>query len=676
MQIPVGTLSVVTGVSGSGKSSLVRDVLFNAAARILHRAGTIPGPYDSLRGLEHINKAISVDQRPLGNTPTSNPATYTGVFEHIRELFSQLPESKLRGYAPRRFSFNVAGGRCDKCGGAGQLRIEMHFLPDVWIECDTCSGARYNPETLAVRYRGKNISDVLQMSCREALELFSNIPKIRRTLETLCDVGLDYVRLGQPAPTLSGGEAQRVKLAAELARPDTGRTLYVLDEPTTGLHFDDLAKLLEVLQRLVDLGNTVVVIEHNLDVIKSADWVIELGPEAGHEGGQLVTAGTPEQVVAHAARARKSRSKSNQRAMQCHTGDALKPVLAAGPYEERRRFDVETTKERREDDVDIAQIGRDTKMPWEIDGRRWHTKDRVSRGGESCKWDGRVLAEVVDRIEAANPDAQSNWSNRSLVEITGPKKSSGWFLHALTGDEWLVTLKFHVPKKTFDQATLVKKLRLKPLNDMPDLPVYGTSPRVKCRAARGPWQEVQVKIHSYAEIDRKPFWEFLDTAIAAFGQASSAVAQNPEDLMPWRALGRKWHASRKGFPPGRRVAWPVDLLDQLCTVLESAAPQCEYDWQQQQVVHLTPPRQSATWATIQTKRAASLDLVLNGPEGRFTQGQISDLGHEPQHKSGNNGRDQIKLRFRSVADLGRGDLAEFLRQHYAARVEQPLAGTR
>ena len=273
-------------------------MLYNALARTLHRAKTFAGAHDAIRGLEQINKVIRVDQQPLGQTPTSNPATFTGVFDLIRELFAQLPEAKLRGYPPRRFSFNVPGGRCEKCEGNGQLRIEMHFLPDVWVECDACHGQRYNAETLAVRYHGKSIADVLDMPCDEAVRLFENIPKIRRILQTLCDVGLDYLTLGQPAPTLSGGEAQRVKLAAELSRPDTGQTLYLLDEPTTGLHFDDLAKLLDVLNRLVDLGNTVVVIEHNLDVIKTADWVIDMGPEAGDEGGYLVVAGTPEDVVA------------------------------------------------------------------------------------------------------------------------------------------------------------------------------------------------------------------------------------------------------------------------------------------------------------------------------------------------------------------------------------------
>ncbi len=270
---------------------------------------------------------IRVDQQPLGQTPSSNPATFTGALDLIRALFAQLPEAKLRGYQPRRFSFNVPGGRCEKCEGNGQLRIEMHFLPDVWVECDTCHGQRYNEETLSVRYHGKSIAEVLEMPCGEAVQLFQSIPKIRRILQTLCDVGLDYLTLGQPAPTLSGGEAQRVKLAAELSRPDTGNTLYLLDEPTTGLHFDDLAKLLDVLNRLVELGNTVVVIEHNLDVIKTADWVIDMGPEAGEEGGHVVVAGTPEDVVAYAEKARKGEREKGRK----------------GEAEERRKGESETS---------------------------------------------------------------------------------------------------------------------------------------------------------------------------------------------------------------------------------------------------------------------------------------------------------------------------------------------
>ncbi len=268
--IPLGTLTVVTGPSGCGKSSLINDILYNSLARRLHRSTVIPGAHQKLLGLMHINKVIRVDQSPLGNSPTSNPATYTGVFDLIRDLFANLPDSRVRGFSNRRFSFNVAGGRCEECAGNGQKCIEMHFLPNVWVECQACQGRRYNEETLAVKFNGRSINDVLEMTAGQAADLFRNIPKIHHIIKTLCDVGLDYLQLGQSAPTLSGGEAQRVKLAAELSRPDTGRTLYLLDEPTTGLHFEDLAKLLDVLHRLVDLGNSVVLIEHNLDIIKSA----------------------------------------------------------------------------------------------------------------------------------------------------------------------------------------------------------------------------------------------------------------------------------------------------------------------------------------------------------------------------------------------------------------------
>ena len=298
VSIPLGTFICVTGVSGSGKSSLVNEVLYKTLAAKLNHARTRPGEHDCVEGLEHLDKVIAIDQSPIGRTPRSNPATYTGLFNDIRDLFAATADAKMRGYGPGRFSFNVKGGRCEACCGDGLVKIEMHFLPDVYVPCEVCHGKRYNRETLEVQYKGKNISDVLEMTAEEAVDFFENLPKIRRKAQTLVEVGLGYIRLGQSSTTLSGGEAQRVKLATELSRRATGRTFYILDEPTTGLHSDDVKKLLEVLQRLVDAGNTVLVIEHNLDVIKSADWLIDLGPEGGSGGGTLVCAGTPETVSA------------------------------------------------------------------------------------------------------------------------------------------------------------------------------------------------------------------------------------------------------------------------------------------------------------------------------------------------------------------------------------------
>ena len=309
---PLGLLTVVTGVSGSGKSTLVEDILYHALAQHLYGSLSEPGKYKSIDGLEHIDKVIEIDQSPIGRTPRSNPATYTGLFTPLRELYAMLPESRERGYKPGRFSFNVKGGRCEACEGDGMKRIEMNFLPDVYVLCDVCRGARYNRETMSVKYKGKSIADLLDTTVEEALPLLENIPQINQKLQTLLDVGLGYIKLGQSATTLSGGEAQRIKLAKELSKRATGRTIYILDEPTTGLHFADVHKLLDVLQRLVSLGNTVLVIEHNLDVIKSADYIIDLGPEGGEHGGRVVVAGTPEEV----ARSRRS-----------HTGQVLKPLL-------------------------------------------------------------------------------------------------------------------------------------------------------------------------------------------------------------------------------------------------------------------------------------------------------------------------------------------------------------
>ena len=297
VEFPIGRFVAVTGVSGSGKSTLVNEIVYKSLANRLQKVRVKPGEHDAVEGIEAFDKVIEIDQRPIGRTPRSNPATYTDLFTHIRELYSLTPDAKVRGYKPGRFSFNVKGGRCENCKGDGQIKIEMHFLPDVYVPCEICKGRRYNRETLEVRFKGKTIADVLEMSVEEALKFFAKIPKIRRRLQTLHDVGLDYMTLGQPATTLSGGEAQRVKLAAELCKVATGRTLYILDEPTTGLHFADIEKLLEVLQRLVDTGNTVLVIEHNLDVIKQSDWVVDLGPEGGEEGGEVIAAGTPEDVA-------------------------------------------------------------------------------------------------------------------------------------------------------------------------------------------------------------------------------------------------------------------------------------------------------------------------------------------------------------------------------------------
>src|SRR5204863_4999887 len=297
VEFPVGKFVCVTGVSGSGKSTLVNEIVFKALANRLHRMRVKPGDHDAVDGIDCFDKVIDIDQSPIGRTPRSNPATYTDIFTPIRELYSLTPEAKVRGYKPGRFSFNVRGGRCETCKGDGTIKIEMHFLPDVYVPCETCGGKRYNRETLEVRFKGKSIADVLEMSVEEALRFFAKIPKLRRRLQTLHDVGLDYIKLGQPATTLSGGEAQRVKLAAEQCKVATGRTLYVLDEPTTGLHFADIEKLLEVLQRLVDSGNTMLVIEHNLDVIKQADWIVDLGPEGGDAGGEIVATGTPGEVA-------------------------------------------------------------------------------------------------------------------------------------------------------------------------------------------------------------------------------------------------------------------------------------------------------------------------------------------------------------------------------------------
>jgi excinuclease ABC subunit A len=655
VDFPLGTFVAVTGVSGSGKSSLVNEVLYNTLARKLHRARTAGAAHDDIRGLDHVDKIINVDQDPIGNSPSSNPATYTGVFDLIRELFARLPESKVRGYHPRRFSFNQKGGRCEACEGMGQKKIEMHFLPDVWVECDTCHGSRYNPETLAVKYHDKSIADVLTMRVSEALELFSNITKIRQILQTLDDVGLGYMALGQPAPTMSGGEAQRVKLAAELARPSTGKTLYLLDEPTTGLHFDDIRKLLDVLHRLVDLGNTVIVVEHNLDVIKTADWVIDMGPEAGTGGGRVVATGTPEDVAAQYAAGAPT-----------HTGRFLQAALAAGPHAERKKFDPEAALREKAGDLDIADVGRDQKLPWEADGRRWHTQDRVTTTGKPIKWEGSALAWAIDEVQALGPLSEPNWNHRSIVEVAAPKKADGWFLHAMTGHEAYLKLVFRVPGRAFKEDPLTEQLGLRPLSDTPGLEGYARdSNRVEVINAPGV-QQVVVVVHKKAEIDTPAFRTFLKKAAEAFLSRFQDQTIDVEAHMPWKKNGEKWHLSDKGFPVGRRLKWDRGVLPQVVKVLREVAPDLDFKWDVRDAVTARPPGAARFWVRLKTKEADALEVWLVGRRGQINLSRVEGIGRDPVIEGDRaDGSEVLKLRFLSADHLQPQKLKAILGEHLA-----------
>jgi excinuclease ABC subunit A len=657
VSFPLGAFITVTGVSGSGKSSLVHEILYNALARKLHRARTTVGAHDDILGLEHIDKVINVDQDPIGNTPSSNPATYTGVFDLVRQLFAQLPESRVRGYQAKRFSFNKPGGRCEGCEGNGQKKIEMHFLPDVWVECDVCKGARYNPETLAVRYKGKSIADVLTMRVSEALELFGNIPKVRRILQTLADVGLDYLSLGQAAPTLSGGEAQRVKLAAELSRPNTGRTVYLLDEPTTGLHFDDIRKLLDVLNRLVDLGNTVIVVEHNLDVIKTADWVIDLGPEAGDEGGYVVAEGTPEDIAkAHGGPPVGFAGRS-------YTAQFLKEALAAGPHAPRLRYNPLAAEAARAGDVALEAVGKDARMPWETDGRRWHTELRLSHKGTPCRWEGTVLAWVEEQIRRRGTFAETNWKQPTVVEICGPHKTQGWFFHAHTSMEWLIRLVFRVGRNTFKEDDLVRRLAIPTLNDTPGVEAYSDAERVHVANRKGPWQEVAVLAHRLSEVDTPAFRRFLDDAVAAFQATLKRMQTKPEDVMPWKVNGERWHLGDKGFPPGRKVAWDRALLSRLLALVREIEPKVEIAWDTRAAITLRLPPITRGWAQWRTKEAHGLDCRFLGKKGQFNLSQIEKFGSHPQMVTDRPGGDLLRLVFLREEHVHAAQLKEVLAEH-------------
>ena len=658
LRIPLGTFTCITGVSGSGKSTLVEDTLAKAIARQLHRSHDQPAPFDTLLGLELVNKIIRVDQQPLGNTPASNPATYVGVFDHVRNLFAQLPEARVRGYRPARFSFNRKGGRCEDCEGNGQKCIEMHFLPDVWVECETCRGKRYNHETLTVKYRGHSIADVLEMPIGKALEIFENIPKIRGFLATLAAIGLDYLTLGQPAPTLSGGEAQRVKLAAELARPNTGRTLYVLDEPTTGLHFDDIAKLLKVLNSLVELGNTVVVIEHNLDVIKTADWIVDLGPEAGSGGGGIVTEGTPEDVVDYAL-SNTNEKKTDNGTFRSHTGEMLAPVLKSGVREEREVFNAKEARKKQQGDLDLKQVGQGSKMPWQTDGRKWHTTDRVAHNGNPARWEGDALALVIDDIEADTQFAPVNWNNRTVVEMMGQEKKGGWFLHALTGDEWLLTLKFRVKKNTFTLADLQDRLALTPIDNLDELPIYGRSDRVRVKNLKGPWQEITITVHWLKEIDTPEFRLFLTECREGFLKQIHQAKLNPEDLMPWKVLGKKWHLSRKGFLKGK-VKWDVEVIESLFDLLEEVEPRAKPEWGSKVLVNFK--LDNLVFATVHSKRPRAAELYLHCEPGSIPLGRVLHLGMDREIIKHPNGRDVVKICFQTKTQMEDADLRTLLEE--------------
>lgn len=651
LSIPLGAFICITGVSGSGKSSLIEETLARAVTKKLHRSKEAPGPHDELLGLDQINKAIIVDQKPLGNTPASNPATYTGVFDQIRELFSRLPDSKVRGYQPGRFSFNRSGGRCDDCDGNGQRCIEMHFLPDVWVTCETCNGKRYNQETLAVQYKGKSIADVLEMSIGEVADLFKNIPAIRRTMETLCAIGLDYLTLGQSAPTLSGGESQRVKLAAELARPNTGKTLYLLDEPTTGLHFDDIAKLLKVLNSLVELGNTVIVIEHNLDVIKTADWLVDIGPEAGSAGGQIIAAGTPEKLVAHAEQYQKQATKTTTRKskqaplLRSFTGEILKPILSSGKRQDREVFDAQSLGEKQAGDIDLKQIGRDAQMPWQKDGQGWHTQDHMALSGASCQWEGKALESVIEFIESKEGFGEINWNHRSIVEVSGPVKKQGWFLHANTGDQWLLRLSFRVKRNTFKQDALRDQLALRSLDDLDELPIYGRSNRVRVKNLKGPWQEISLTIHWHEEIDTPEFWAFLESACESYLALIHRDQIKPDEIMPWKVLKKKWHLSRKGFPNNKRIAWNAELLESLFELMEQTYPDSTIQWDNKSLVNFVSSGKKKPFLIIHTKRREGVDVTLQSANGEITLGKIAELGMEREIKTDSQGKEQARIRF-------------------------------
>jgi excinuclease ABC subunit A len=639
---PLGRFTCVTGVSGSGKSTLVNDILHNAIAARIHRADVAVGAHRRIDGIECIDKVINVDQSPIGTSPSSNPATYTGVFDWIRELFARLPLSRMRGYTPNRFSFNRAGGRCEACEGMGQRCIEMHFLPDVWIECESCRGLRYVPETLEVKFREKSIADVLGLRVSDALRLFDNVPKIHRMLQTLADVGLDYLELGRSAPTLSGGEAQRVKLAAELGRPSTGNTLYILDEPTTGLHFDDLRKLLGVLHRLVDLGNTMICIEHNLDVIKTADWVIDLGPEGGEAGGQIVAVGTPEQIV---------------QVPSSHTGASLRPILARGPYGERECVPAVAPGEAK---LTVpTDLAAEADMPWDVDGRAWHTVKPCDSSGAPVRWDPAVLVWIVDAIEEQGGFAPTHWSHRTLVEISAVKNGP-WFCHFLTGFADLLEVAIRVPRKSFDEHSLRRRLGIATLDERRDLPIYGQYERVRVRELRGmagDWDDIRLSLRDMKDIKKAAVRAFLKEAGAAYRKHVEVNAKTPELSEPWKVDGRQWHLSQKSMSRVQVARWKPELLVLLIGQLQKLRPDLRFDWSAKTAVLIYRPGVPAHVGKIVTNMGRGLRVELRAPRHLLTPLMVEGLGDDPMIRAYEN-NDWVEFWIPSAAKINAARLRD------------------
>jgi excinuclease ABC subunit A len=497
----------------------------------------------------------------------------------------------------------------------------MHFLPDVWVQCESCNGDRYVPETLEVRFKEKSIADVLRMQISEAASLFESIPKIRGMLRTLEDVGLGYLELGQAAPTLSGGEAQRVKLAAELGRPSTGKTLYILDEPTTGLHFDDLKKLLRVLHRLVDGGNTVICIEHNLEVIKTADWVIDLGLEAGEDGGWIVVQGTPEQVAA---------------AEQSHTGAALQPILQQGPLAEREFHPPESAHSAGSASRPI-EIGESVKMPWELDGRSWHTVDRKDHNGEPVGWDPAVLIWLVKTIESVSAFQPADWNHRTRIEITAGANQP-WFCHFLTGFKDLLEMAVRVPHGTFSEPKLRDALRIKTLDEREDLPIYGQWSRVRIRPLKGiagGWGDLRLSIRDFKDVNKPAFRAFLKSAAQAYFRHIELAKSQPALRRPWKTEGKEWHLSQKSMSARQTPRWrPADLMA-LIGRFRSLQPDLELNWTHKTAVQLFGPG-GETRGKIVTNMGRGLRVELKAPRNVIVPAHIEGLGEEPEIRRGPN----------------------------------------